>query len=258
MLFLSGHLLRLFHFDASGVQYTSPLDIHAEPYTFVRLLLGMSSPDEADIGLDTSIRWVIEKGRKTSGTLTSWDQDNIEVVYPLLDVEPFFSRPVIRGRCTTCWRVSHPVSGEELLVKDSWKSDERTPEHVFLEMARDIPGVAQMVSYESDRGRTRDLRSFGIERPVNFQDRVETRVIVKLYGQAIDKFSSAKELLGLIRDTIEGTAQTTQLTLLFSSLSFCISSQAAFEERDPTSRHLAPPYFERETRSGTWSSGDPD
>ncbi|KAJ2914092.1 hypothetical protein MD484_g6312, partial [Candolleomyces efflorescens] len=86
-------------------------------------------------------------------------------------------------------------------------------------MARGIPGVAQMVSYESDRGRTRDLRSFGIERPVNFQDRVETRVIVKLYGQAIDKFSSAKELLGLIRDAIEAHRQLLKKGILHRDIS---------------------------------------
>ena len=195
MLFLTGHLLRLFHFDSSGAQYTAPLDIHEDPYTFVRLVAGMSSPNEADIGLDTSIQWIIENGRKVSGTLTSrgMDGDNdVEVVYPLLDVEPFFSQPIITGRCTTCWKVSHPVSGDELLVKDSWKLESWTSEHVFLELARGIPGVVQMIACEPGRGQTKDFRSFEDEIPEGFQNRVETRVVVKLYGEPINKFSSAK------------------------------------------------------------------
>jgi hypothetical protein len=55
-LVLSGHQLRLFHFDRSGAQYTPPLSIHDDPHTFVPLIHGLGSPNEADIGLDTSIR----------------------------------------------------------------------------------------------------------------------------------------------------------------------------------------------------------
>ncbi|KAJ2914094.1 hypothetical protein MD484_g6314, partial [Candolleomyces efflorescens] len=207
VLYLSGHLLRLFHFDASGVQYTPLLDIHTEPYTLVRLVLGMSSPNEADIGLDTSIRWIIKDGRKISGTVTSRGEDDLELVYPLVDVDPFFSQSIIRGRCTKCWRVTHPISGEELIVKDSWKCDDWTSEDVFLRMARGIPGVVQMVACEPDRSQTQDLRSFKTEAPPSFQKRVETRVIVKLYGQPINKFTSAKELLYSLRDAIEGHRQ---------------------------------------------------
>ncbi|KAJ2914096.1 hypothetical protein MD484_g6317, partial [Candolleomyces efflorescens] len=218
-LFLTGHLLRLFHFDRSGVQYTPPLDVHEDPYTFVRLVLGMSSPNEADIGLDTSIRWTVENGRKIAGTLTSRGEDDVELVYPLLDIEPCFSRSVFRGRCTTCWRVSHPITGEELLVKDSWRSEDRTSEHVFLRMARGIPGVAQMISCEPGRGETKDLRSFGLETPDSFHNRIETRVIVQFYHQPISKFSSAGELLCSLRDAMEGHRQLLNKGVLHRDIS---------------------------------------
>jgi hypothetical protein len=81
-------------------------------------------------------------------------------------------------------------------------------------MALGIPGVVQMVSCEPNRGQTKDLRSFEAELPANFQNRVESRVIIKLYGQPISKFSSARELLCSLRDAIEG--KTAEPFLSFS------------------------------------------
>ena len=116
---MTGRRLRLFHFDRSGAQYTPPMDIDKDPKIFVRLIIGLSSPTESNLGLDSSIQWKIENGRKVGGTLTTCASNNAEIVYPLLNVDPFFRRTDICGRCTTCWQVSDPVSGEELLVKPS-------------------------------------------------------------------------------------------------------------------------------------------
>ncbi|KAJ2914088.1 hypothetical protein MD484_g6305, partial [Candolleomyces efflorescens] len=204
VLILTGHNLRLFHFDSSGAQYTPLLDIHSDPHTFVRLVLGLSSPNEADIGLDTSIQWLIENGQKVSGTLTTRGTYGTDVVYPLLNINPFFSRSYIRGRCTTCWSVSEPRTGEWLLVKDSWRPDDKVSESVYLQEARGISGVAQMISCEPDRGQTKDLRSPGSHLPEDFQNRVNTRLVMKCYGAPIRKFTSASQLLRILRDAIAG------------------------------------------------------
>ncbi|RXW23301.1 hypothetical protein EST38_g2527 [Candolleomyces aberdarensis] len=205
VLVLTGQYLRLFHFDSSGVQYTPLLNIHTNPHTFVRLVLGLSSPNESDIGLDTSIQWRVENGRKVSGTLKTRGADDTEVVYPLRNVEPLFRRSNICGRRTTCWSISDPFSGEEFIVKDSWRSHDRTSECVYLREALGISGVAQMLSCESDRGQTAHLR--GVRSAAcssDFENRINTRVVIKCYGDSIIKFTSATELLCALRDAIAG------------------------------------------------------
>lgn len=198
---LTGHHLRLFHFDRRD---TPLLDFHEDPHTFVRLVLGLSSPNEGDIGLDTSIQWNIVNGRKTTGTITVRGDDGRDIVYPLLDVNPSFRRPTIRGRCTTCWRVFDPVTSEELLIKDSWKTDDKNSAHVCLQGALGIPGVVRMVSCQPDRGQTRDLRGFGDHLAPHFQNRLDTRIVMEYCGDPLTTFTSARQPLRALRDAIAG------------------------------------------------------
>ncbi|KAJ2911438.1 hypothetical protein MD484_g8976, partial [Candolleomyces efflorescens] len=204
LLVLSEDYFRLFHFDRSGAQYSPCINFHEDPHTFVRLILGVSSPDESDIGLDSSIQWTIENGRKVEGTLTTRSADGVDVVYPLVDVEPLFCGKSVCGRATICWRVRDPASDEELVVKDSWKSEESLSEHVYLQDAIDVPGVVQMVSCEHDRSQTRCLRGFDDATPPGFHNRVETRIVMKAYGKTLRHFTSVKELLYALRDAIAG------------------------------------------------------
>jgi hypothetical protein len=212
VLVLSGHQLRLFHFDRSGAQYTPSLDIHDDPHTFVRLILGLSSPNEADIGLDTSIRWLILNGRKAGGALMMRGADNSQSLYPLLRKEPFFCRSSICGRSTTCWSVLDKRTDEELLVKSSWRSEDRTSEHIYLQEAVGVAGVVQMVSCEPDRCQTKYFRGFQTNAPAGFQNRVETRVVVKRYGSPITEFTSPREVLCALRDAIAGTTVHSSVT----------------------------------------------
>ncbi|RXW13102.1 hypothetical protein EST38_g12751 [Candolleomyces aberdarensis] len=188
----------------AGAQYTPSIDINEDPRVFVRLVLGLSSPNESDIGLDPSIQWTIENGRKVRGVLITRGSDNTEIVYPLLNVDPFFRRNNIRGRCTTCWRVSDPVSGEELLVKDSWRAGHSISEYAYLQEALGISGVVQMVSHGPERGQTKDFRGFENDFPGDFENRMETRLAMKCYGDPIVEFTSAKQLLCALRDAIAG------------------------------------------------------
>ncbi|KAJ2936680.1 hypothetical protein H1R20_g421, partial [Candolleomyces eurysporus] len=204
LLVLSAEHLRLFHFDRSGVQYTPYINFHDDPHTFVRLILGLSSLNESDIGLDSSIQWTIENGKKIGGTLTTRGIDGIEVVYPLLKVDPFFFNGNLRGRATICWTVRDPVSGEELVVKDSWKSEERLSEYIYLQDAANIPGVVQMVSCEHNRDETKNLRGFRDVSPPSFYNRVETRIVMRAYGKSLKNFTSAMQLLCALRDAIAG------------------------------------------------------
>ncbi|KAJ2911553.1 hypothetical protein MD484_g8860, partial [Candolleomyces efflorescens] len=206
LLRVAGDHLRLFHFDRSGIQYTPPLNIHEDPHTFIRLVVGLSSTNEADIGLDTSIQWTIENGFKVKGTLMTLGADGTKTVYSLRQLDPEFSRPYLVCRGTTCWAVGDPATRQKFLVKDSWRLEEAASEGALLEEAVGVPGVVQMVSYEADRGQTRALRGFenGVPAKLDFENRIETRVVMKQYGKQIYKFSCAKRLICALRDAIAG------------------------------------------------------
>ncbi|KAJ2926456.1 hypothetical protein H1R20_g10630, partial [Candolleomyces eurysporus] len=204
VLALTQQHVRLFHFDRSGVQYTPYLNFHDDPHTLVRLVLGLSSLDEFDIGLDASIQWTIEDGRKASGTLRTHGANDLDVVYQLAKTGPLFFRGNIRGRSTTCWSVRDPVTDEELIVKDSWRSAERSSEHIYLQDAVGIRGVVQLVSSEPDRCETKNLRCFGDSVPPGFHSRIDTRTVMKACGKPIKRFTSAKQLLCALRDAIAG------------------------------------------------------
>ncbi|KAJ3502214.1 hypothetical protein NMY22_g18664 [Coprinellus aureogranulatus] len=110
---------RLIHIDRAGTQVTPLLDIHHDPATFIRLIIGLASVDEQILGLDDSIQWTI--------------------TYPIIEYIPV-PRETVRGRGTACWRVRDPDTDEELVVKDSWRPDNRPPEHEFLELVKSVPG----------------------------------------------------------------------------------------------------------------------
>ncbi|RXW15763.1 hypothetical protein EST38_g10095 [Candolleomyces aberdarensis] len=187
-----------------GVQYTQLLNFHENPHTFVRVVLGLSSPEESDIGLDDSIQWTTRDGRKVSGTLRTRGANNQDITYRLAAIQPFFFNGNIRGRSTVCWSVRDPTTDEELVVKDSWRSEERLSEHIFLHDAVGVPGVVQMVNCEPDRCDTRSMRGFGDALPANFRNRIETRIVMKAYGKSIKKYTSAKQLICALRDAIAG------------------------------------------------------
>ncbi|TEB22085.1 hypothetical protein FA13DRAFT_1523568 [Coprinellus micaceus] len=200
-LLLTEKHARLLHFDRAGAQITPSIDIQQHPSTFVRLIAGVASMDERLLGLDDSIQWTIIEGRKTAGVLTTTGANGKAKAYPILAHIP---NPLesIRGRGTTCWRVRDPDTLEELVVKDSWRPQDRPAEQEFLKLATGVPGVAQMVSFQNGRGETKHYRC-----PTTagqYHNRVAMRVTMKSYGRSVEFFSSVVELLEAIRDAIAG------------------------------------------------------
>ncbi|KAJ3504524.1 hypothetical protein NMY22_g17896 [Coprinellus aureogranulatus] len=192
---------RLIHVDRAGTQVTPLLDIHHDPATFIRLIIGLASVDEQILGLDDSIQWTIVEGRKAEGRLTTTGPTGEIKTYPIIEYIPV-PRETVRGRGTACWRVRDPDTDEELIVKDSWRPDNRPPEHEFLELVKSVPGVVQMVSYEAQRWETKDFRCPSTAG--HYQNRIGTRVTMKSYGKPIEFFTSVLQLLRACRDAIAG------------------------------------------------------
>ncbi|TEB14487.1 hypothetical protein FA13DRAFT_1823267 [Coprinellus micaceus] len=192
---------RLVHFDRAGIQTTPPINIHQNPATLIRLILGISSTNEWLLGLDDSVQWEIVDGQKGTGTLTTTDVNGATKAYTIVELLPVL-RDSIRGRGTTCWRVQDPDTSEVFVVKDSWRPEDRPAEYEFLEHAQNIPGVAHMVSYEPGRCETARFRCSTTVG--QYYNRAATRMVLKSYGRPISSFTSILEVLCAIRDAIAG------------------------------------------------------
>ncbi|KAF6760677.1 kinase-like domain-containing protein [Ephemerocybe angulata] len=204
-LIVTHNSVRLVHYDRSGVYVTPYINIHQYPRTFIRLVLGITSPDERDLGLDTSIQWSIDKatGRRAAGTIDTIDDHNQPICYNLDAGQPPFVRSGIRGRSTTCWHAYHPVTGKRVIIKDAWRISGTRSEREYLEAARDIPGVVQMLSYQDDIAETKDFRPVNPRNP-HFESRVKSRLVLEHYGSSVIHFRTRAQAIGAIRDAIIG------------------------------------------------------
>ncbi|KAF6760847.1 hypothetical protein DFP72DRAFT_959514 [Ephemerocybe angulata] len=211
--------VRLVHCDRSGGYKTDWLNIHENPATLIRLILGLSSPREAVLGLDTSVQWTVRNGVKVSGTITTNDASQKRVKYRLAMDEPYFVSQSVRGRGTVCW-VARDKAGKRILIKDAWRTDVQVPEYTFLEQAKGLTGVAQMLSVEDDRIQTRTLRpdTFDLDAR-DFYNRTMCRVTMACYAAPLHKFKSQHQALAAIRDAIQGHWNLLQAGILHRDVS---------------------------------------
>ncbi|KAF5340996.1 hypothetical protein D9611_006097 [Ephemerocybe angulata] len=200
----------------SGAFKTKTLDIHENPYTFVRLILGLSSK-EGMLGLDTSVRWTVVDGVKVSGTISTIDGKGKRVKYDLIMNEPPFVRHTVRSRGTTCWNAKDN-EGARVLIKDVWRADGRKPEHEFLKKAVGIEGLAQMISHEDNRAQTRDYRPKKFSSD-DFYNRTSARITMKQYGPNLAYFSSQKQAIAAIRDAIKAHCRLLEAGVLHRDIS---------------------------------------
>ncbi|KAJ2916733.1 hypothetical protein MD484_g3700, partial [Candolleomyces efflorescens] len=184
---------------STGIESSDTINIHENPHIFIRIILGLSSPDEEALGLDTSIQWVIKDGVKTKGTITTVGAEGQKVIYDLVDLQPFVQSFPSKGKSTTCWKVCDPNTGQLFLIKDTWRLPSDTKEYEHLERVKGVPGVAQMVSFEASRYETKQFR--GLDLPLN---RINDRIVLPMYGKTLDNFESAKQALSALRDAIDG------------------------------------------------------
>ncbi|KAF5341029.1 hypothetical protein D9611_005915 [Ephemerocybe angulata] len=171
--------VQLVHFDRSGVYISPFINIHKDPYTFVRLVVGLSSCDEDVLGLDTTVSWTVdpETGRKVSGLVKAPDASGALVDYEISMASPPFIRAAIRGRGTVCYRAVHPQTKAEVLIKDSWRSDTRTPESTYLKDGQEIDGVVRLLAFDDNCGETRVFRPE--HAGSDFHNRIKSRIVME-------------------------------------------------------------------------------
>jgi len=194
-------------FDRSGVCYSEEIDIHGRAVDFVRIILGVSSPDCAAVGFDTSIYW-----SNDCRWLNIRDDDSQVKVYKIVDNQgkPCFNRDhhKILGRGTHCWRVLDE-NGNDLLVKDQWSTNNLELEKEILECTKGLAGVSQMIAFRSGLS-TAHLRGIkdGNNLPSKkylFQNRSMIRTAYRYAGKPLIMFDTREEVLFALRDAIAGS-----------------------------------------------------
>ncbi|KAF6760799.1 hypothetical protein DFP72DRAFT_795207, partial [Ephemerocybe angulata] len=196
---------RLLHFDHSGAYLTGFLKLNEDPYTFVRAVLALSSLDEEEVGLDSSIQWTTDNnGRKNGGTITTVDLENKEVVYRLIMTEPPVIQHAISGTGTVCWyALEMGDSPKRVLIKDTWRADGRTLEYDFLTRFKDVKGIAtKVLGHEDTRAVTRSYRPKGFK-AAYFFNRSLSRIVLRSPGPSLLYFTSQEQAIVAIRDAIK-------------------------------------------------------
>lgn len=201
---ISENHVRLVHYDRSGGYCTPLINIHEDPQTFVRLVLGLASTNESILGLDTRFQWTthVISGRKVAGTLTTRTPSGLEKAYRI-KASPQFQRDIIRGRGTICWDAVDPETNRHVLLKIAWRATPRRSETVYLEMARGVSGIVQMLAFEDDTVDTKSFRPSGFSLK-DFSNRVQLLLVLDLYGPSVWHFRSRIQLLSAFRAAMAG------------------------------------------------------
>ncbi|KAF6760807.1 hypothetical protein DFP72DRAFT_1092094 [Ephemerocybe angulata] len=210
-LIITETLVRLLHYDRSGAFVTWFINFHDDPYTFVRLILGLSSYNEETLGLDTSVQWIISSttGRKISGTITVRDsRTGNPLPFELNMLEPPTMHHAIRGTGTTYWNAFELPGGRgRLIIKDSWREDGRVGEKVFLRKARKakVKGVVEMVEFQDNIANTRSYRprDLSILDAPDFFNRKLSRLVVRSPGPSLAYFKSQAQAIRALRDAVK-------------------------------------------------------
>ena len=109
--------VRLYAFARDGVHYSSPINIHNDPNTFVRFILGASSDNAEFVGFDPPLYW--ENGERFIDLYDAKTKRTNTCL--LLKTEPFFDHRAIRRRGTCCWLVE--IDGMFYVLKAEYKEE---------------------------------------------------------------------------------------------------------------------------------------
>ncbi|TEB22108.1 hypothetical protein FA13DRAFT_1569757, partial [Coprinellus micaceus] len=224
-LLVTEKVFRLVHQDRSGIYVTPLFNIHKDASLFVQFVVGLTSPNEETLGLDTSVQWKIGEtsGKKVSGTITLEETNekagtSTNKTYDLdMDDAPFV-RPGIRGRGTVGWNAIDPASGERVIIEDAWRTDVRESECDFLLAAKGIPGVVEILGYQDNCAQTANYRPPGFKSK-EYRNRFKLRTVMKKYGLPIWFFQSRLQLLHAFLDVLIGHRELFERGILHRDIS---------------------------------------
>ncbi|TEB27953.1 hypothetical protein FA13DRAFT_1794441 [Coprinellus micaceus] len=138
LMYMTEDRAALVQFDRAGVQSTREVWYHLEPETFIHFIFAVCAFDEKELGFDDTIRWTFENGKKVAGHIDVINENGVRTSYPMRSVQPIIARSDIYSRGMRIWGVTDPVTGRNLLIKDTWlpsksATRKRVPRTVFRE-----------------------------------------------------------------------------------------------------------------------------
>ncbi|KAJ6570081.1 hypothetical protein DFH09DRAFT_1313289 [Mycena vulgaris] len=198
--------IRILRFDRAGCYYSQRIKYHDGTVFFGKLVVLLSSFNEALLGYDTSVSWVDGKHvmKMTPAEIFNegvWEANTTELVFEL-DNQLIFSRRTIRSRGTVCWTARY--KGEYYIIKDYWCAEGRAQESAFLKDLAGIRGVGQMLTYDDDRDKVVTNRTF-------------TRLVLVKYDQTLEKAKSARHLLCAVWDIVQVALSTRGSSIVISA-----------------------------------------
>ncbi|KAF5331347.1 hypothetical protein D9611_011857 [Ephemerocybe angulata] len=223
VLFMTETRLRLIEFNRGGVITTRFINYHDDPDTLIRLIIGLSSPNEETIGMDITIRWREENGRKIPDVICVMHYESGQNrKYWMQSVDPVRQTDNLVHRDKRLWEVKDD-EGNHLLIKDSWVGAHGTPEYTNLSMAIGLHGVQQLVDYEDRTGEPYgDIYFLSDEfMGVNWtnHDMVFQRIVTVQYGDSMYDFDGERETLAAICDAIAAHQRLLERGILHGDIS---------------------------------------
>ncbi|KAJ7075159.1 hypothetical protein B0H15DRAFT_806386 [Mycena belliarum] len=212
---MTGQVIRILRFDRAGCYHSQPIDFHKNAKFFVKLVILLGSLNEDLLGFDTSITWLggqrVLKMRPPelfNPTTGAWEANTEDLAFTLAP-QPVFARRTIRSRGTVCWDAEY--KGQYYIIKDYWRADGRAYESAFLKKLAGIKGIGQMFAFDDDRetikaGRGFEMGTEMLSSPKNIcvLDRSFMRLVLRKYGDTLEKAPSARELLCAVHDIVAG------------------------------------------------------
>jgi len=154
---ICGPFFRCYLFDRAGVSISQRLCISKNDKTqalFARILVGYMRMSAQELGFDT--HYLYPENNQPDGPVSFMPTPLApKPQYLLFDgrkfrlEKPLFHRAVIVSRGTLCWLGEDVDTGEQCVIKDSWRASWRTSEGKLLALAGDrgVLGIAHPVVY---------------------------------------------------------------------------------------------------------------
>ncbi|TFK46719.1 hypothetical protein OE88DRAFT_1811779 [Heliocybe sulcata] len=207
---LTEKYIRLYQRDSVGPTFSCGTDIHANVWTFVKIILALSTVREKLLGFQTRIYW------DTPVRHSKPDLTNPEV-YSIDKMDRTLRTHTIRGRGTTSW-ILDGEDGSKLLLKLAWHTIERDAERIFLHRIlkenskcakqgrTHISGVGSAVEPQGDLEKLSDLRRC-------VPDRIHDCISQVYYGPTLEKAAPFLQPLDALHDAIGRQAKLHELAL---------------------------------------------
>ena len=190
---ICGSIMRLFHFDRSGICASDSFDVHKDRVRFVKVMLGYLLMNEEQLGFDSTIQQI---GNESFLTITRDGSNKADRIRLLQTIS---KRQQIVGRGTVTWEAyneKYEQQGQRLVVKDSWQCKERPEEgELIRDATRDgVTNIAVYVHHETVQIQGKDDEVFKNVRRGLMTDYLRTKFRMRKSGSVPTSESSRTDL----------------------------------------------------------------